>query len=70
MYKGYFYDLSGHEINKIEPICLMSNLESSIVEVSLTLGFEMILMSKGNDFALFEVNSKMRLLISNGHIKD
>lgn len=64
MFKGYFYDLYGHEIKTIEPIKLLNDLESSIVEVSLSCGFNVLTISHQNCWALFHVNTTMRLLVT------
>ena len=62
-YKGYFHDKYGTEIRKLKPISLTDSLESSVAEVELKYGYKVLICSQGNDWALFEVNSKMRLLV-------
>ncbi|CAK1815496.1 conserved hypothetical protein [Vibrio crassostreae] len=64
MFKGFFYDLHGHEIKTLTPITLCSDLESSIVEVSLSLGLVPMIVSYQRTWALFEVNSQIRFLVA------
>lgn len=68
MFKGFFYDLHGHEIKTLTPITLLSDLESSIVDVSLNLGLVPMIVSYQRTWALFEVNSQIRLLVASDNL--
>ncbi|ARC95155.1 hypothetical protein B6A42_27580 (plasmid) [Vibrio coralliilyticus] len=64
MFKGYFYDSTGYEHPNATPLTLLDDLESSIVEVILSLGYMPLLVSLGNGWAIFEITPKQRLMVT------
>lgn len=62
VFKGYWYSLSGAELN-LEPLFLKKTMPASLIVAARSVGANLILLHNHHRWALLDVDEERRLLV-------